>query len=84
MLPPRFLALSIYLCRYVLCCHSGVSKADNADIPLVGTCIKAYQNIYVPRSSIDRNRAAKESKSGETLATDGVKMKGVSQMIAER
>eukprot|EP00891_Asterochloris_glomerata_P008361 jgi/Astpho2/8361/e_gw1.00122.122.1_t len=42
---------------------SGVSKADNADIPLVGTCIKAYQNIYVPRSSIDRNRAAKDFKS---------------------
>lgn len=27
---------------------SGVSKADNARIPLIGTCIKAYQNIYVP------------------------------------
>lgn len=68
----------------MFCCPSGVSKADNADIPLVGTCIKAYQNIYVPRSSIDRNRAAKDFKSGETLVTDGAKTKGVSQMIAER
>ena len=28
---------------------SGVSKESNANLPLIGTCIKAFQNIYIPR-----------------------------------
>ena len=32
---------------------SGVSKESNAHLPLVGTCIRSFQNIYVSRSSIE-------------------------------
>ena len=32
---------------------SGVSKESNAHMPLVGTCIRSFQNIYVSRSSIE-------------------------------
>ena len=28
---------------------SGVSRASNAHIPLIGTCIRAFQNIYIDR-----------------------------------
>lgn len=30
---------------------SGVSRAENAAIPVIGTCIKAFQNIYVARDA---------------------------------
>ncbi len=30
---------------------SGVSRASNADIPLIGTCIRAFQNIYIDRDA---------------------------------
>ena len=35
---------------------SGVSKESNAHLPLVGTCIRSFQNIYVSRSSIEHVR----------------------------
>lgn len=47
---------------------SGVSKASNADLPLFGTCIKAFQNIYVPRG--------KKAAAGSG--------KNISKAIAER
>ena len=50
---------------------SGVSKASNADIPLIGTCIRGYQNIYVSRASIENQRRADGAES-------------VSQKIAKR
>lgn len=51
---------------------SGVSKESNAHLPLIGTCIKAYQNIYVPRG--------KKVKAGGGL----VNGKTISQAIADR
>ncbi|KAK9839254.1 hypothetical protein WJX81_004479 [Elliptochloris bilobata] len=54
---------------------SGVSKASNADIPLLGTCIKAFQNIYVSRESIDKERSNARAPGGA---------QSVSQMIAAR
>jgi 1-acyl-sn-glycerol-3-phosphate acyltransferase len=30
---------------------SGVSRASNAHIPLIGTCIRAFQNIYIERTA---------------------------------
>lgn len=61
---------------------SGVSLASNADIPLVGTCIKAFQNIYV-------SRAAHGSAAGTDSAADGKnggngRTPSVSAMIADR
>ena len=52
---------------------SGVSKASNADIPLVGTCIRGYQNIYVSRASIE-NAKGRANNGAES----------VSQKIAKR
>ncbi len=63
-----------------LLCPSGVSKASNADIPLIGTCIKAYQNIYVPRESID----AKKTPATTSSPANGAPTKSVATLIAER
>jgi hypothetical protein len=53
---------------------SGVSKASNADIPLIGTCIRGYQNIYVSRASIENAKGRGAANGGES----------VSQKIAKR
>lgn len=42
---------------------SGVSKASNADIPIVGTCIRSYQNIYVSRASIEGEKRKNGAES---------------------
>jgi lysophosphatidylcholine acyltransferase/lyso-PAF acetyltransferase len=34
---------------------SGVSRASNAHIPLIGTCIRAFQNIYIDRDAAGRS-----------------------------
>ncbi len=56
---------------------SGVALEYNAHIPVVGTCIKAFQNIYVPRSS--HGSAAKPTAAPGTL-----KAKSVSDLVQER
>lgn len=33
---------------------SGVSRSSNAHIPLIGTCIRAFQNIYITREATGR------------------------------
>ncbi len=58
---------------------SGVSKADNADIPLVGTCIKAYQNIYVPRASLGKGMGKKA-----TTSLNGGSTASISDLITAR
>ena len=58
---------------------SGVSLSDNADIPIVGTCIKAFQNIYVSRSA---HGSAEQEAANRT--PNGAKAPSVSDMIAER
>ena len=54
---------------------SGVALEFNAHIPVVGTCIRAFQNIYVPRSS--HGSAAKP-------AAGGPRSKSVSDLVKER
>ena len=44
---------------------SGVSKESNARLPLVGTCIRSFQNIYVSRASIEN---AKQQNGGPSVA----------------
>ena len=44
---------------------SGVSKESNAHLPLVGTCIRSFQNIYVSRASIEN---AKRQNGGPSIA----------------
>ena len=46
----------------------------NAKIPVVGTCIRAFQNIYVPRSALQ----------GKTAQAATVHGKSVTQAIADR
>ena len=46
----------------------------NAKIPIVGTCIRAFQNIYVPRSVL-------QGKQNQSATTQG---KSVTQAIADR
>ena len=43
--------------------EAGVSVDYNAKIPVIGTCIRAFQNIYVPRSAAQ----GKQSKPGVTV-----------------
>lgn len=47
-----------------LAAASGVSRASNKDIPLIGTCIRAFQNIYVERAG-EGGRKKKEEKEKE-------------------
>ena len=44
---------------------SGVSKESNAHLPLVGTCIRSFQNIYVSRASIEN---AKQQNGGPSVS----------------
>jgi 1-acyl-sn-glycerol-3-phosphate acyltransferase len=44
---------------------SGVSKESNAHLPLVGTCIRSFQNIYVSRASIEN---AKQKSGGPSVS----------------
>ncbi|KAK9807513.1 hypothetical protein WJX72_001238 [[Myrmecia] bisecta] len=58
---------------------SGVSKADNATIPLIGTCIRSYQNIWVPRGKL--------GKGGEKQAAtslNGNSSMSISELIVSR
>jgi 1-acyl-sn-glycerol-3-phosphate acyltransferase len=57
---------------------SGVSLANNANLPVVGTCIKAFQNIYVPRSAHGSGRKGREGLS------NGSAVPSISNRIAVR
>ena len=52
-----------------LAAASGVSRASNKDIPLIGTCIRAFQNIYVERAGERKEETAE--KEGGTGARVG-------------
>lgn len=58
-----------------LCAPSGVSKESNAGIPVLGRCVRALQNIYVP----DHRQVIKAGKKG--AATEGVSF---SQLIVNQ
>ena len=46
----------------------------NARIPIVGTCIRAFQNIFVPRSVLQGKPATSATTQGQS----------VTQAIADR
>ena len=56
---------------------SGVALDFNASLPLVGTCIRAFQNIYVPRSA--HGSAARRASSH-----NGKQSPSISDLIAHR
>lgn len=59
-----------------MCAPSGVSKESNASLPILGRCVRALQNIYVP----DHRQVIKnENRKGS--ATKGVSF---SQLIANQ
>lgn len=68
---------------------SGVAKATLTQIPLLGTCISAYQNIYVPRQTDDRGMSDSK-KAAFRLANKlnglpgDLPIKSVTEMIAKR
>ncbi|CAL8471402.1 g10944 [Coccomyxa elongata] len=47
---------------------SGVSKESNAHLPLIGMCIRSFQNIYVSRGSIEREKR----KAGTESVSDKI------------
>jgi hypothetical protein len=49
---------------------SGVSLEKNAHIPIVGTCIRAFQNIWVPRSAHGSAQKAKEGRGDAPSVSD--------------
>ncbi len=49
---------------------SGVSLQNNAKLPVVGTCIRAFQNIYVPRSSHGSERSTKAGRANGPSVAD--------------
>ena len=51
---------------------SGVSLEKNARIPVVGTCIRAFQNIEVPSTSHGSAPKAKEGKSDGPSISDRI------------
>ena len=51
-----------------LAAASGVSRASNRDIPLIGTCIRAFQNIYVERAG-EGKKEEKEKTENETSSS---------------
>jgi len=53
-----------------LAAASGVSRASNKDIPLIGTCIRAFQNIYVERAG-EGGGKKKEEKEKEKKGNGG-------------
>jgi len=60
---------------------SGVSRAANARIPVVGTCIRSFQNIEVPQASLLRRKADSDAVTQPLSATP---VKGVVQQVADR
>ena len=56
---------------------AGVAIEYNARLPLIGTCIRAFQNIYVSRSAVYGQAKHQPSVMGDRSKT-------VSQAIAER
>ncbi len=42
---------------------SGVSKESNAHLPLIGMCIRSFQNIYVSRDSIEGEKRKNGAES---------------------
>lgn len=58
-----------------LAAASGVSRASNKDIPIIGTCIRAFQNIYVERAGEEKKKENENGSSGSeaSAAADDVK-----------
>ena len=54
-----------------LAAASGVSRASNRDIPLIGTCIRAFQNIYVERAGEGARRERSAGGATGREAGDG-------------
>ncbi|KAK9866278.1 hypothetical protein WJX84_006341 [Apatococcus fuscideae] len=73
---------------------SGVSRASNADIPVVGTCIRSFQNIYIPDDKLARephkqpasnaSPMSNGNMNGDVAGTGGSVAKPYSQLIQER
>ena len=53
-----------------LAAASGVSRASNKDIPLIGTCIRAFQNIYVERAGEGGEKKKKKREEEEKKDED--------------
>lgn len=53
-----------------MCAPSGVSKASNADLPILGSCVRALQNIDVPdkKQVIKSNGKDANSPPGTSIA----------------
>ena len=66
-----------------LAAASGVSRASNKDIPLIGTCIRAFQNIYVERAGEGGNKKEKKNSSSSS-STPSSSSSGVTAAIQAR
>lgn len=75
-----------------LAAASGVSRASNKDIPLIGTCIRAFQNIYVERAGEEKKKKvnvasgndAAGAKNNATTCTSSSSTSGVTAAIQAR
>ncbi|KAK9835897.1 hypothetical protein WJX74_010493 [Apatococcus lobatus] len=66
---------------------SGVSRASNATIPVVGTCISSFQNIYIPDERLAKVPGQPSGPAKATTAADGTvssQHKPFTQLIKER
>ena len=63
---------------------SGVALDFNARIPVVGTCIRAFQNIYVPRAAPSSASKAAASTSSQRPASTSSQRPSVANLIKER
>lgn len=69
---------------------SGVAKATLTEIPLLGTCITGFQNIYVPRESASSNGDSSATRAAFRLANklNGLPgdqpVKSVTEMVTAR
>lgn len=66
---------------------SGVSRASNATIPVVGTCIAPFQNIYIPDSRLAKVPGQPNGPAKASTTANGVvsgQDKTFSQLIQER
>lgn len=66
---------------------SGVSRASNATIPVVGTCIQPFQNIYIPDARLAKVPGQANGPAKASTTANGVvssQDKTFSQLIKER
>jgi 1-acyl-sn-glycerol-3-phosphate acyltransferase len=57
---------------------SGVSKESNARLPIVGVCIRSFQNIYVSRSSIEGDK----HRNGAERVSEKIAKRCVARAVA--